>query len=238
MNFELLEHCEKEIQSILNKKLIWPSKSPWSCITFYVNNATKKEQGVPRLVINYKPLNRVLQWIRYCIPNKRDLLNCLYNAKIFSKFDMKSGFWQIQIAKKDRYKTACTVPFGHYEWNIMPFGLKNALSEFQNIVNDIFTRYTSFIIVYIVDVLVFLNTIEQHFKHLHTFPHVIEKNGLAVSESKMVLFQTKIWFRGHNIYQGIIKQIIRSLAFTQKFPDEIKDKKIFTKLSWFFKLCL
>ena len=50
----------------------------------------EKERGVPRLVINYKPLNKVLQWIRYPIPNKRDLLNRLYDAKVFSKFDMKN----------------------------------------------------------------------------------------------------------------------------------------------------
>ena len=65
-----------------------------------MNNQAEKERGVPRLVINYKPLNNVLQWIRYPIPNKRNLLKRLYNACIFSKFDMKSGFWQIQIAKK------------------------------------------------------------------------------------------------------------------------------------------
>jgi len=88
MNFELLEHCKKEIQSLLDKNLIQPSKFPWSCATFYINNAAEKERGVPRLVINYKPLNKVLQWIRYPIPNKRDLLNRLYNAKVFSKFDM------------------------------------------------------------------------------------------------------------------------------------------------------
>ena len=64
MNFELLEHCKKEIQTLLVKKLIRPSKSPWSCAAFYVNNAAEKERGVPRLVINYKPLNKVLRWIR------------------------------------------------------------------------------------------------------------------------------------------------------------------------------
>ena len=74
----------------------------------------------------------------------------------FSKFDMKSGFWQIQINEKDRYKTAFTVPFGHYEWNVMPLGLKNAPNEFQNIMNDIFTPFTDFSIVYIDDVLIFL----------------------------------------------------------------------------------
>ena len=84
----------------------------------------------PSLVINYKPLNKVLQWIRHPIPNKKDLIQRIYNAIIFSKFDMKSGFWQIQIKPEDRYRTAFTVPFGHYEWNVMPFGLKKAPSEF------------------------------------------------------------------------------------------------------------
>ncbi|KAJ9130051.1 hypothetical protein P3X46_035046, partial [Hevea brasiliensis] len=52
----------------------------------------------------------------YPIPNKKDLLQKLHSAFVFSKFDMKSGFWQIQIDPKDRYKTAFTVPFGQYEW--------------------------------------------------------------------------------------------------------------------------
>jgi len=56
INFELLEHCKKEIQNLLDKKRIRPSKSPCNCAAFYVNNETEKERGVPRMVINYKPL--------------------------------------------------------------------------------------------------------------------------------------------------------------------------------------
>uniref|UniRef100_A0A151UHT0 Polyprotein n=1 Tax=Cajanus cajan TaxID=3821 RepID=A0A151UHT0_CAJCA len=78
-----------------------PSKSPWSCAAFYVNKQAELERGTPRLVINYKPLNQSLQWIRYPIPNKKGLLNRLHSAKIFSKFDMKSGYWQIQIQEKE-----------------------------------------------------------------------------------------------------------------------------------------
>ena len=63
------------------------------------------------------------------------------NAKVFSKFDMKSEFWQIQILEKDKYKTTFNVPFGQYEWNVMPFGLKNAPSKFQKIMNDIFNHF-------------------------------------------------------------------------------------------------
>ena len=82
---------------------------------------------------------------------------------------MKSGFWQIQIDPKDRYKTAFTVLFSQYKLNVMPFGLNNAPSEFQRIMNDIFNAHSKFCIVYIDDVLIFSHFIDQHFKHIHTF---------------------------------------------------------------------
>ena len=122
-----------------------------------------------------------MKWIRYPIPNKKHLLQNLHSAFVFSKFDMISGFWQIQIHPKDRYKTAFTIPFGQYEWNVMPFGLKKAPSEFQIIMNDIFNAYSKFCIVYIDDVLIFSTSLEQHFKHSHTFFHVVKQNGLVVS---------------------------------------------------------
>ena len=86
MNNDLLENCKKEIEDLLIKGLIRKSKSPWSCVAFYVNKQEKLERGVPRLVINYKPLNKTLQWIRYLIPTKKDLLDRLHEATIFSKF--------------------------------------------------------------------------------------------------------------------------------------------------------
>ena len=204
MNSEYLELCKKEIQDLLSKNLIRKSYSPWSCTAFYVNKASEKERGVPRLVINYKPLNDVLKWIRYPIPNKKDLLDRLFKAEIFSKFDLKSGYWQIQILEKDRYKTAFTVPFGHFEWNVMPFGLKNAPSEFQNIMNEIFIPHSEFCIVYIDDILIFSSSIDQHFKHLRIFKSAIIKSGLVISESKMILFQTSVRFLRHNIQRGQI----------------------------------
>ena len=70
MNPELFEYCKKEINDLLDKKLIRPSHYPWSCAAFCVKKALEIERGTPRLVINYKPLNKDLQWIRYPIPNK------------------------------------------------------------------------------------------------------------------------------------------------------------------------
>jgi hypothetical protein len=172
----------KNLQDFIQKY-----RSHWSCAAFYVNKNSEIEIGTPRLVINYKPLNSALKWIRYPIPNKKDLLQKLHSAFIFSKFDMKFIFWQIQIDPKDRYKTIFTVPFGQYEWNVMPFGLKNAPSEFQRIMNDIFNAHSKFCIVYIDDVLIFSHSIDQHFKHIHTFFHTAKQNGLVVSKKKFSL---------------------------------------------------
>jgi hypothetical protein len=152
-----------------------------------------------------------LEWIRYPIPNKQDLINRLSDSIIFSKFDLKSGFWQIQIHEDDKYKTAFTTPFG----------LKNALSEFQNKMNKIFNPFSKFCIVYIDDVLIFSKSIEEHWKHLNSFLNIIKHNGLVVSSLKIKLFQTKILFLGYNIYQGKISLIDRVIKFADKFPDEI-----------------
>ena len=59
MNEELLQYCQKEIKDLLDKGLIRKSKSPWSCLGFYVNKQAEVERGTPRLVINYKPLTKL-----------------------------------------------------------------------------------------------------------------------------------------------------------------------------------
>ena len=70
--------------------------------------------------------------------------------------------------------------------------LKNAPSEFQNIMNDIFTPFIDFSIVYIDDVLIFSKTIDDHWKHLDIFVKVIKHNGLVVLATKINLFKDKI----------------------------------------------
>ena len=78
MNSDLEQHCKEEINDLISKGLIVKSRSPWSCAAFYVNKNSEIERGVPRLVINYKPLNKALKWIRYPIPNKKGWFLILY----------------------------------------------------------------------------------------------------------------------------------------------------------------
>ena len=84
----------------------------------------------------------------------------------------------------------------------MPFGLKNAPSEFKKIMNGIFNDFKDFTIVYIDDVLIFSLSLEKHFKHINIFIDVIKRNGMVISLPKIKLFETKIRFLGFEIYLG------------------------------------
>ena len=85
--------CRQEIAQLLEQKLTEPCKSPWACPAFYVNKHGEKKRGKKWLVINYKALNDALLPICYPLPNKELLLAKIANVNVFSKFDLKSGFW-------------------------------------------------------------------------------------------------------------------------------------------------
>lgn len=92
MSLEDTKLCKQEIQELLQKGPIEPSHSNWACTAFYVNKHSEQKREKKRLVINYKPLNQFLIPKKYPIPLINDLLCRIAKAKIFSKFDLKSGF--------------------------------------------------------------------------------------------------------------------------------------------------
>ena len=108
------EFCASEVKDLIKKGLIESSKSPWACRAFVVNKHSEIKRGKPRLFVNCKPLNAVLQKFRYPLPDKASLLQRITSCTIFNKFDLKSRFYQIEIEAKDRFKTTFVVPHGQF----------------------------------------------------------------------------------------------------------------------------
>ena len=216
-----------QIKKLLEAKLIRPSKSPHSSPTFMVRKHSEIKRGKARMVINYKKLNEVTKFDRYYLPNKDTLIKQVQNKKIFSKFDCKSGFWQIMLTEESKPLTAFSTPnpLGQYEWNVMPFGLKNAPQIFQRRMDEVIKPITHFCIAYVDDLLIHSNNIDEHIEHLEKFCYIMKKHGITLSQKKAEIAKTEIEFLGLFIKEGELQLQSHIGEKLQEFPEKIKDKK-------------
>ncbi|GJU95021.1 putative reverse transcriptase domain, viral movement protein [Tanacetum coccineum] len=203
-----------------------PPSTPWACEAFYVNKRSEQVRGKLRLVINYQPLNHFLADDKFPLPQKKSLFQHLADARILSKFDLKSGFWQLGIKPEDRPKTAFCTPVHHYQWKVMPFGLKNAPSAFQKAMITIFEPILANTLVYIDDILLFSPDQQSHAELLSKFYSLVAKYGIMLSEKKMEVRVTTIQFLGMEISDGKYQPQPHVAQELLKFLNELSSQKM------------
>ena len=115
----------------------------------------------------YRQLNRVTIKNRYPLPRIDDLFDQLRSPCVFSKIDLRSGYYQLKISSEDVPKTAFRTRYGHYEFLVMPFELTNAPAAFMDLMNRVFQPYIDrFIILFIDDILAYSKSKAKHVRHL------------------------------------------------------------------------
>lgn len=219
------KELEIQIKELLTLGLIKESKSPHSSPAFLVRNHNETKRGKARMVIDYRELNKKTIFDGYFLPYKRNLINKTSNKRWFSKFDCKSGYWQIKLTPESRCLTAFSVPQGHYEWIVLPFGLRTAPQIFQRRMDKIFREMNDFCLVYIDDILIFSDSLTDHIKHLEDFIKTIRKHGILLSERKSEVFKNKIEYLGYIIDSEGIQLQDHISTKIKNFKETLENKK-------------
>ena len=189
-----LKELKTQLQELLDKGFVRPSVSPWGAPVLFV----KKKDGTLRMCIDYRQINKVTVKNKYPLPRIEDLFDQLRAASVFSKIDLRSGYYQLRVKEVDVPKTAFRTRYGHYEFLVMPFGLTNAPAAFMDLMNRVFRPYLDqFVMVFIDDILVYSKDAQEHEHHLRIVLQTLRENQLFAKLSKCDFWLKKVSFLGH-----------------------------------------
>ncbi|GJR29022.1 putative reverse transcriptase domain-containing protein [Tanacetum coccineum] len=169
-----IKELSEQLKELSDKGFIRPSSSPWEAPVLFV----KKKDGSFRMCIDYRELNKLTVKNRYPLLRIDDLFDQLQGSSVFSKIDLRSGYYQLRVREEDIPKTAFRTRYGHYEFQVMPFGLTNAPAVFMDLMN---------------------RNKQEHKEHLKMILELLKKEELYAKFSKCEFWIPKVQFLGHRI---------------------------------------
>jgi len=218
-----LKTLKEYIDENLAKGFIQPSKSPAGAPVFFV----KKKDNSLRPVIDYRNLNSITIKNRYPLPLISELLNRLGKAKIFTKIDLRGAYNLVRIKPGDEWKTAFRCRYGHFEYLVMPFGLTNAPAFFQHLMNDVFREHLDhFVIIYLDDILIYSDSLEDHTEHVKLVLSILRKHGLYAKLEKSSFHQTQVEYLGFIISPSGITMDPSKTSTIKAWPTPLSVKDI------------
>nr|CAI5868931.1 unnamed protein product [Callosobruchus analis] len=214
------QEVTRQINKMLNDGIIRPSQSPWSSPIWIVPkklDASGKQKW--RIVVDYRKLNEKTIDDRYPIPNITDILDKLGRCNYFTTLDLASGFHQIELHPNSIPKTAFNVENGHYEFVRLPFGLKNAPSTFQRVMDNVLKELQGKVcLVYMDDIIIFSTSLQEHISNLKKVFQKLKGAGLKIQIDKCEFLCKSVEFLGHVVTPEGIRPNPKKIEAIKKFP--------------------
>ena len=231
----MIHEMRSIVEKLLESGLVRKSQSSYAAPALL----TKKKDQTWRLVIDYKKLNAVTIRDHHPLPNMEVTLQTLgAGYSFFSKIDLKSGFWQLPIEEKDRFKTAFITPFGLYEWNVLPQGLCNSPPSFQRVMCDVLSKCTRFSLVYLDDIVIYSRSYQEHLMHLEQVLNALREHLLTLNLDKCEIARSSIEYLGHIITETRMTPLPNKIDAILSLPEPrslSNANKFIGALSWYRK---
>ncbi|WVZ53003.1 hypothetical protein U9M48_003997 [Paspalum notatum var. saurae] len=228
-----LKELKVQLQEQLDKGFIRPSSSPWGCPALFV----EKDQGGKRLCVDYRPLNAVTIKNKYPLPHIDILFDQLAGAKVFSKINLRSGYYQIKIIEEDIPKTTFSTRNGLYEYLVMSFGLTNAPVFFMYMMNSVFMNELDKFVVFIDDILIYSKSEEEHKEHLRIVLTRLREHKLYAKFSKCTFWLKKVSLLCHILSEkGVVVDPSKVKdVLNWKQPETVTEIRSFLGLAGYYR---
>ena len=221
------EAQNKYLDENLEKGFISVSDSKYGFPTFTV----LKKDGTHRFVVDYRKLNQHTQVDVTPLPRISTIIEEMGDKTLFSKFDVREGYHNIQIVPEDRWKTAFKTSRGLFEYNVMSFGLCNAPATFSRfiafVVAPLYKKYPGKFRHYMDDIIVATGPGEErlHEEICHQLFELLEKNSLFLKASKCIFGQPEVDFLGVRLGHGQITADPSKVAGIKEWPRNLYSVK-------------
>ena len=209
-----LETLKTYIKTNLANGFIRPSKSPAGAPILF----DRKPDGSLRLCVDYRGLNNITIKNWYPLPLIGESLNQLGRARRFTQLDLTNAYHQMRIREGDEWKTTFRTRYGHFEYQVMPFGLSNAPATFQGYVNKILAeKLDIFVIVYLDDILIYTEDPGQpHVEAVRWVLDQLRKYLLFANLKKCRFHQDEVCFLRYVVSSKDISMVAKKIEVVRK----------------------
>ena len=225
---------EKQVEDMLNRGIITPSSSPWSSPVVLVD----KKDGTKRFCVDYRELNKHTIKDSFPLPRIDESIDYLAGAKYFCTLDLAAGYWQVPLDDEAKLKSAFVVPGGLFEFQVMPFGLCNAPSTFQRLMETVLAGLQwKIALIYLDDVIVFGSSVEEVVDRLQVIFTRLREAKLKLKPQKCHLFQREVLYLGHIVSErGVSTDPAKvEVVATWPTPTNVTEVRSFLGLASYYR---
>ena len=234
MSANELKVLKAYIKKMVDKGFIRASSSSVASPVLFA----KKPDRRLRFCVDYQTLNAITIKNCYPLPLVKETLEHVCRAKIFSKIDIIAPFNKLRIKEGEEWKTAFRTQYGLYKYLVMPFGLANGPSSFQNYINNVLHGMLDvFCTAYIDNILIYSNSKKEHQEHVRKVLKALRKAGLQADIDKCEFYVTKMNYLGLVITSNGIRIDLHKVSAVQQWSTStcVQDVQSFIGFADFYR---